>query len=64
MKEKYVGPAYGLGNWSKTDVFTRNVYNFNGSKSWAGKTIEFVVWSGTFIALVTVAAGFLWLLGG
>ena len=45
MKEKYVGPAYGLGNWSKTDVFTRNVYDFDGNKSWTEKAIEFVIWS-------------------
>ena len=63
MKEKYVGPAYGLGNWRKTDTFTRlcttSVAGNPGRKShWV------VIWSGAFVTLGALAAGFLWLIGG
>jgi len=64
MKEKYVGPAYGLGNWRKTDTFTRNVYDFSGQKTWMEKATGIVIWSGTFVTLVALVAGFLWLFGG
>jgi hypothetical protein len=54
MKETYLGPAYGLGNWRKTDTFTRTVYDFSGRKRWTEKAIEIAIWSGflTMIALV------------
>jgi hypothetical protein len=64
MKEKYVGPAYGLGNWRKIDTFTRTVYDFSGRKSWTDKAIGFVIWGSAFITLSALAAGFLWLFGG
>ena len=53
MKEKYVGPAYGLGSWRKTDTFTRTVYDFSGRKSWSDKALEFVTWS-SLLAIHTV----------
>jgi len=64
MKEKYVGPAYGLGNWCKTDTFTRNVYDFSGRKTWIDKAIAIAIWSGAFVTLGALAIGFLWLFGG
>jgi len=64
MKEKYLGPAYGLGNWRKTDTFTRNVYDFSPSKTLFEKVLTGVIWSGAFLTLVALAAGFLWLIGG
>ena len=64
MKEKFVAPAYGSGSWRKTDLFTRNVYDFSSQKSRVEKAIEIVIWGGTFITLLALAAGFLWLFGG
>jgi hypothetical protein len=46
MKEKYVGHAYGLGSWRKTDSFTRTVYDFSGRKTWSEKAIAFGIWAG------------------
>jgi len=53
MKETYVGPAYGLGSWRKTDTFTRTVYDFSGGKRWSEKALEFAIWSG-FLATVAL----------
>lgn len=53
MKEKYVAPAYGLGNWRKTDTFTRTVYDYSRMKTFGDRLIEFVIWSG-FLAVVTL----------
>jgi hypothetical protein len=52
MKEKYVGSAYGLGSWHKTDTFTRTVYDFSGKKTWSEKAIAFLIWSG-LLAMAT-----------
>jgi len=54
MKEKYIAPAYGLGNWRKTDVFSRHVYDFSDSKSWIDHAIEFATWSGILAILTLV----------
>ena len=64
MKEKYVGPAYGLGNWRKTDTFTRTVYDFSGRKTRIEKAIGVVIWSGAFVTLGAFVIGLLWLFGG
>jgi len=64
MKEKYVGPAYGFGNWRKTDTFTRNVYDFSVGKTLFEKVLTGVIWSGAFVTLGALVIGFLWLFGG
>ena len=64
MKEKYVGPAYGLGSWRKTDTFTRTVYDFSSSKTLFERVITGVIWIGVFITLGALAFGFFGLIGG
>jgi hypothetical protein len=64
MKEKYVGPAYGLGNWRKTDVFSRNVYDFSTGKTLFEKVMTAAIRIGAFAILSGLALFFLWLFGG
>jgi hypothetical protein len=64
MKETYVSPTYGLGTWRKTDTFTRNVYDFSPGRTLFEKVVTGAIWSGAFVTLGALAAGFLWLLGG
>ena len=64
MKEKYVGPAYGLGNWRKTDTFTRNVYDFSTGKSLFEKVVIGAVRIGAFAIFSGLTLFFLWLFGG
>ena len=64
MKEKYVGPAHGLGTWRKTDTFTRNVYDFSSERTPFEKVVTGVIWSGAFVTLGALAIGFLWFFGG
>ena len=54
MKEKYIGPAYGLGNWRMTDTFTRIVYDFNDRSSWTENVLEIVTWSGFLTMIASV----------
>jgi len=64
MKEKYVGPAYGLGSWRKTDVFSRNVYDFSPGKTLFEKIVTGAIWIGAFAGFGGLTLCFLWLFGG
>lgn len=64
MKEKYVGPAYGLGSWRKSDTFTRNVYDFSSDKTLFEKFLTGFIWSSALVTLGAMAIGLMWLLGG
>jgi hypothetical protein len=64
MKEKYVGPAYGLGSWRKTDVFSRNVYDFSTGKTLFEKVVTGAIRIGAFAIFSGLALFFLWLFGG
>lgn len=58
MKEKYIAPAYGLGSWRKTEVFSRHVYEFSDKPSWIDHAIEFVTWSGILAIIALVVSLF------
>ena len=55
---------YGCTAEKKLISFYATVYDFSPGKTLLEKVLTGVIWSGAFITLGALAAGFLWLFGG